>query len=86
MANQELDFKKRQTQRADEQKKVDKARADAALREQACVELRGRMKIYESDAAIVRLNEKGEQVFLDDTMRNQERERLQATMRERCPG
>jgi len=86
MANQELDFKKRQTQRADEQKKVDKARADAALREQACVELRNRMKVFESDAPILRLNEKGEQVYLDDTMRNQERERLQATMRERCAG
>jgi hypothetical protein len=86
MANQELDFKKRQTQRADEQKKADKLRADAALREQACVELRNRMKVFESDAPILRLNEKGEQVYLDDTMRNQERERLQATMRERCAG
>ena len=33
------------------------------------------LKIYESDQPIVRINEKGEQVFMDDTMRTRERER-----------
>jgi hypothetical protein len=48
--------------------------------------MRGRIRLYESDQNIARLNEKGETVYLDDTMKNQERERLVATMRERCPG
>ena len=38
MANQEADLKKRQTQRADDQKKAEKARADAVTQQQACTE------------------------------------------------
>ena len=86
MASQELELKKRQAQRADEQKKVEKVRADTALQQQACIELRGKLKIYESDQPIVRINEVGEQVFMDDTMRTRERERMEGTLRERCAG
>jgi len=86
MASQEMDLKKRQAQRVDEQKKVEKVRADTALQQQACIELRGKIKIFESDQPIVRINEVGEQVFMDDTMRVRERERLEGTLRERCAG
>lgn len=86
LASQEMDLKKRQAQRVEEQKKVEKVRADTALQQQACIELRGKLKIFESDQPIVRLNEVGEQVFMDDTMRVRERERLEGTLRERCAG
>ena len=86
MASQEMDLKKREKQRAGDQKKAEKARADAVAQEQACSEMRGRIRLYESDQNIARLNEKGETVYLDETMKNQERERLVVTMRERCPG
>lgn len=86
MASQEMELKKRQTQRADEQKKTEKLRADAALQQQACIELRGKLKVFESNQPIVRINEVGEQVFMDDSMRVRERERLEGTLRERCAG
>ena len=37
-------------------------RAETALQDQACVEARGRVRLYESDQVISRINEKGEQV------------------------
>jgi uncharacterized protein DUF4124 len=86
MASQEADLKKRQAQRADDQKKAEKARADAALQQQACTEAKGRIRIYESDQLITRINEKGEQVYIDEATRAKERERLQAEIRERCAG
>jgi hypothetical protein len=86
MAGQEMDLKKREKQRVEDQKKAEKARADAVAQEQACSELRARIRLYESDQNIARVNEKGETVYLDDTMKNLERERLVTTMRERCPG
>ena len=84
MANQEADLKKRQTQRADDQKKAEKARADAVAQQQACTEARGQIRIYESDQPITRINEKGEPVYMDEARRAKERERLQAQIRERC--
>lgn len=86
MANQEMDLKKREKQRADDQKKMEKARSDAAAQEQMCGEMRSRIRLYQSEKNIARVNEKGETVYLDDTMKNQERERLEIIMRERCPG
>ena len=86
MVNQDADLKKRDKQRVDDQKKVEKARSEAALQQQTCVEARGRLNIYSSDQLITRLNEKGEQVYLDETMKNKEREKLVVLVRERCPG
>ena len=84
MANQEAHLKKRQTQRADDQKKAEKARADAVAQQQACTEAKGQIRIYESDQPITRINEKGEPVYMDEARRTKERERLQAQIRERC--
>lgn len=87
MANQEMDQKKRQAQRADDQKKAEKMRADAALQKQACTEAQARIKIYEADQLLLmRVNEKGEPVYMDDATRVKERERLDAQIRERCAG
>ena len=86
LAAQDQDLKKVQAQRADAQKKADRTRAETALQEQACVEARGRVRIYESDQLISRINEKGEQVFLDESMKNREKEKLEGQIRERCPG
>lgn len=86
MASQEADLKKRQAQRAEDQKKAEKLRADAVAQQQECIEAKGRIRVYESDQLITRINEKGEQVYIDEATRARERERLQAQVRERCPG
>ncbi len=86
LANQEADLKKQQTQRADEQKKVDKARYETLQLQQDCADARERLKIYATDEPIGRINEKGEQVLIDDAARQRVRERLQSQIRERCQG
>jgi Skp family chaperone for outer membrane proteins len=86
MANQEAELKKRLAQRADEQKNAAKSRADTVAKQQACTEARSQVRVYDSDLLIARVNEKGEQVFLDESMKRQERERLEAIARKRCAG
>jgi hypothetical protein len=85
LANQEMEMKKRQAQRADDQKKVEKARVDQVARREACAVAMGQIKMYQSDALIQRVNPKGEPVFMDDSMKKLERERLEAVVREKCP-
>ena len=86
LANQEADLKKAQTQRADEQKKAAKTRAERLQLQQDCADARTRLHLYESDQPIARIDEKGDQVFLDDATRQQTRARLEAQIRERCAG
>lgn len=86
LANQEADLKKAQTQRADEQKKAARTRAEQLQLQQDCADARARLSLYQSDQPIARIDEKGDQVFLDDAARQQTRARLEAQIRERCAG
>jgi Skp family chaperone for outer membrane proteins len=85
LANQEAELKKRQAQRADDQKKAEKARVDQTARQESCAEARGQIKMYQADVLVQRVNAKGEPVFMDDSMKKKERERLEAMVREKCP-
>jgi Domain of unknown function (DUF4124) len=84
MASQEVELKKRQAQRADEQKKAAQARVDEANRRQFCVDARGQIRMYESDVLLRRVNEQGEPVYLDDSMKRKEKEHLEAIVRDQC--
>ncbi len=74
----------RQMQRADEQKKAAQARVDETNRRQFCVDARSQIRLYESDLLLQRVNEKGEPVYMDDTLKRKERERLEGIVRDRC--
>ncbi len=84
MASQEADLKKRQVQRAEDQKKADQARVDEANRRQFCVDARSQIRMYESDLLLRRVNEQGEPVYMDDSMKRKERERLEGIVRDQC--
>lgn len=86
LANQEADLRKAQTQRADDQKKAARTRAGQLQLQQDCADARARLRLYESDQPIARIDEKGDQVFLDDATRQQTRARLESQIRERCAG
>jgi len=87
MASQELELKKRAAQRVAEQKKTEKQRADAVAQQQACADARNQIRMLDSDQLILnRINEKGEPVYLDEAMRNKERDRLGLQIRENCAG
>ncbi len=85
MVSQEADLKKRQMQRAEEAGKADKAKADAARREELCNQARGQQKALQMEnVKHIRVNERGERVVMDAAMRQQERERIDAFLRKEC--
>lgn len=87
MANQDAELRKRQTQRDEDAAKSEKARADAARRQESCAQTRGQLKsMQNTNTAYYRFNEKGERVLMDEGMRRKENERLEAYLREQCPG
>ena len=85
MASQEADLKKRQMQRADDQKKADKARVETRSSEQACADARSQHQDLRIRSAHARVNEKGEPVYLTTAMKRQERERLECATMRRAP-
>jgi hypothetical protein len=84
MANQEAEFKKRQSQRVDDQQKAEKARQDQATQKEACTSARGQIKMFDSGVPMQRFNEKGEPVYMDEGMKARERSRIEALIREKC--
>jgi hypothetical protein len=86
MANQAAELKKRDTQQIEDQKKAEKTRVDTVAQRQACAEVRNQIKLYQTDSLVQTVNEKGEPVFMDDTMKVRERQRLEGIVRERCKG
>ena len=86
LATKDAELRQRQTQRAEQDKKSEKARSDTARKEEMCAQIRSQLKTYQSDIALFRVNEKGERVFVDDAARQKERDRLQTLQREQCPG
>jgi hypothetical protein len=86
MAAKDADFRKRQTDRADDAKKAEKSKADADRRTDNCAQLRGQAKLMTADELVYRMNEKGERVYMDDAAKAKERERIEGLMREHhCP-
>jgi len=86
LANQEADLKKQQAQRADDQKKAAKTRTEQLQVQQDCTDARARLRLYQSDEPIGRIDENGQQVLIDDIARRETRDRLDQQIRERCSG
>jgi len=87
MVGQEADLKKRQMQRVDDETKSEKAKADAAKRQEQCSLMRGQLKALQMDSVQhYRINEKGERVLIDPAMRRQQAERVETYLRDNCQG
>ena len=85
-ALKDSELKQRQLLRAEQDRKSEKDRGDATKKAELCTQVRGQLKTYESNTPVYRFDDKGERVYLDDAARAKETERLQALLRERCPG
>jgi hypothetical protein len=87
MANREAEFRKRQGDKQEDAKKVEKARADTQKLATYCAQVRTQAEgLRRADVTMYRLNEKGERVVLDEAARMAEADKLDALMRERkCP-
>jgi len=86
MVGQEADLKKRQMQRVDDETKSEKAKADAAKRQEQCSLMRGQLKALQMDSVQhYRINEKGERVYLDDAAHKAEIENARQFIATNCP-
>lgn len=84
LANREAEFRKRQMERVQDTKKAEKARADAQKLGDFCAQARAQVAgLRNADLAMVRLNEKGERVAMDESARRAEADKLEALMKER---
>ena len=84
LANQDAELKKRQLERADDAKKAEKSRTDAARNQDFCVQARSQLATLQQTMVVLyRLNEKGERVVVDDAERQDRIGQLDRMMRER---
>ena len=89
MANQDADFKNRQSEKADDAKKAQdaaKTRANEALRADACARLRSDIdRLENSDQnVILRVDQNGDPVNMDDEARRAESQRLRRLVADNC--
>ena len=86
MAAKELDFKRRQTEAAEKEKKTDAQRAEIAKQSEQCLRAQGQIKqLAAEQIALIRYNAKGEAVYVDEATRRKERSDLEIWVKQNCP-
>jgi len=83
-ANPDQEFRKRQKDREDAEKKANEQSADASRRQEQCQRAREQVAQYELGGRISGVNEKGERYFLDEGQIAQGKARAQASAAEWC--
>ena len=84
-AEREADYKKRQTERADDRKKGDEKAAETAARDEACSNARANLRGLQEGQRVVRMDPKtGERIFVQDNERPAEIARAQKAVETNC--
>jgi hypothetical protein len=85
MAAKEAEFKKRQTDATEKEKKTDAQKVEIAKRAEQCQRAQSQIKQLSAEqVAFVRYNEKGEVVYVDDATRRKERADLETWVKANC--
>jgi hypothetical protein len=84
MAERELEFRKRMKERAEAEKKLADAEAEAARKAEDCQRARGYMRSLDEGARLMRTNPDGSRELLDDAQRAAEAQRTQQIIQSRC--
>jgi Domain of unknown function (DUF4124) len=86
LANKEIELKKQQASTAEAAKKTGQQRADADRQASACRDARAELSRLAADQVLLySVNEKGEQVFMNDAERRRRREAAETFLRTNCP-
>jgi hypothetical protein len=86
LANKELEYKQRQLEVVEADKKADKDRAATKALTENCTQVKSSLDQLGSDLTLYKVNEKGERIAMDDTARRAERDRLVKWMKDaKCP-
>jgi len=83
-ADLEADFRKRQADKAEADKKQQQAAAEQKQKSDSCEAARRNLAALQSGQRMLRYNDKGEPSFLDDTGRAREMERAQQQVQTYC--
>lgn len=83
-AEQEQDFRKRQMDAADAEKKAAEDKKQAEIAKQNCASARGNLKSLQEGVRLTKYNEQGERVFLDDAERAKAMEDAQRAVKDWC--
>ena len=87
MANQDGEFKKRQLDRVEAEKKAEKDKALATRRQDLCLVVKGKIKdLNAGQLALYKYNDKGERVAMDDAEKRKELENQQELEKKYCAG
>jgi hypothetical protein len=85
MAAKEAEIKKQKMDAAESAKKTEAQAVEAARRNERCLQAQGQIKMLGADQIpVVRTNEKGEIVYLDEATRRKERADLESWTRANC--
>jgi hypothetical protein len=85
LTKQETEFKKRQLDAAESAKKSDTLRADQVKRNEACTRALAQARMLAAtEVPIMRRNDKGEDVFMDDATRRRERMEVDIWVKGNC--
>ena len=85
LTKQEGEFKKRQLDAAENTKKSDAQRAEQVKRNEMCTRALGQTRtLAAEEVPMVRKNEKGEDVFVDNAVRRRERAELDIWIKANC--
>jgi hypothetical protein len=83
-AERDMEFRKRQQERADAEKKAAEETARSAQRAQECERSRGYLRALEDGMRIQRTDAQGNREFLDDEGRNREVARMRELIAKNC--
>lgn len=83
-AEQEMEFRKRQQERADAEKKAQEEQTKLAAKAADCERAKGYLRAIEEGHRIERTNASGEREYLDDTQRAAETERTRKLVQATC--
>jgi hypothetical protein len=84
VAEREMEFRKRQQERADSEKKAQEEQQKSAAKAAECERARGHLKGLEDGQRVVRTDASGNREFLDDTQREAEVERTRKMVQSLC--
>jgi hypothetical protein len=84
VAEQEMEFRKRQQERADAEKKAQEEQSRASAKAAECERAKGYLRTLEEGIRIARTDASGNREFLDDTQRAAEVERTRKIVESTC--
>jgi len=84
LADQDLEFKKRQKELADAYKKQQDDAAKDQANQQRCASLRNNLTALQSGQRIARTDDQGNRYFVDDAQRQADTQKIQSDMAANC--